>query len=408
MVGLEKLRERAPFLDFLSVRAGEGRHSVHEYPAMFHYRLASWLISHLSKEGNRVYDPFCGSGVTLVEAIRQGREAVGTDINPLALLIADVRALNVEVEEVSRELEGLVRQWEFLKPDVPEVKNVDYWFKDYVIEELGKLRSFIKRVEDERLKKFFLVVFSKTVRSSSNNRKGEFKRFRLPEEKLKAFSPEPLSTFLETARDYAKALCAQPLKGRAKLYRLDVREKVPVGGVDLVITSPPYGDSRTTVAYGQFSSFSLEWMGELNPYGSAGLWLDREGLGGKKREIVEGLPSFYLYKALELIGQKDEKRAKEVFSFYYDLYKAAVNVCSALGESAKVCFVVGNRKVKGVELPTDLIVSEFFESLGLKTEKILVRRIGNKRMPSKNSPSNVKGQKSSTMVAESIVILSKE
>ena len=38
----------------------------------------------------------------------------------------------------------------------------------------------------------------------------------------------------------------------------------PIGGYRLVITSPPYGDSQTTVAYGQFSRLSSEWIGFPN------------------------------------------------------------------------------------------------------------------------------------------------
>lgn len=30
--------------------------------------------------------------------------------------------------------------------------------------------------------------------------------------------------------------------------------------IDLVITLPPYGDSKTTVAYGEFSKLSLQWI----------------------------------------------------------------------------------------------------------------------------------------------------
>ena len=30
---------------------------------------------------------------------------------------------------------------------------------------------------------------------------------------------------------------------------------------DCILTSPPYGDSKTTCAYGQFSTFTNEWLG---------------------------------------------------------------------------------------------------------------------------------------------------
>ena len=34
---------------------------------------------------------------------------------------------------------------------------------------------------------------------------------------------------------------------------------IKLASVDCIITSPPYGDSRTTVAYGQFSRLSAQW-----------------------------------------------------------------------------------------------------------------------------------------------------
>ena len=33
---------------------------------------------------------------------------------------------------------------------------------------------------------------------------------------------------------------------------------------DLVVTSPPYGDSGTTVAYGQYTSFGSEWVNGID------------------------------------------------------------------------------------------------------------------------------------------------
>ena len=46
--------------------------------------------------------------------------------------------------------------------------------------------------------------------------------------------------------------------------------------VDLVVTSPPYGDSHTTVAYGQFSRLSNEWLGHENA-----VHIDRNLMGGQ-------------------------------------------------------------------------------------------------------------------------------
>ena len=68
---------------------------------------------------------------------------------------------------------------------------------------------------------------------------------------------------------------------------------------------------------------------------------------------------------------------------------------------------VGNRTVKGFEIPMDQITASFLDSLGLRFEGIFVRDILNKVMPSKNSPTNKIGEKSKTMSNEYIVVFRK-
>lgn len=73
-----------------------------------------------------------------------------------------------------------------------------------------------------------------------------------------------------------------------------------------------------------------------------------------------------------------------------------------------LCFVVGNRTVKGIKIPTDDIMVELFKAQNdYKHHKTIMRNIPNKRMPKKNSPTNVKGVLESTMNTENIVILEK-
>lgn len=52
------------------------------HPAAFPRAIPSRLIRLLSYRGDTVLDPFCGSGTTIVEAWRWGREAIGFDLSP--------------------------------------------------------------------------------------------------------------------------------------------------------------------------------------------------------------------------------------------------------------------------------------------------------------------------------------
>jgi tRNA G10 N-methylase Trm11 len=171
--------------------------------------------------------------------------------------------------------------------------------------------------------------------------------------------------------------------------------------VDLVITSPPYGDSKTTVAYEQFSKLSIRWLGLDDSF-------KNYQLGAKEKSYKYALPLDELNEYIENIKRSDEKRAKDVYNFYADLYMAIENISKKVKLGKYVVIVVGNRRVKGVELPTDKICASFFSQFGFVHIITLVREISNKRMPSENSPSNIKGDKSRTMNYEYIVILQRK
>jgi 23S rRNA G2445 N2-methylase RlmL len=63
-------------------------HGFHTYPARLHPTTARRLVTGLSRAGDAVLDPFCGSGTVAVEARLAGRRAFGSDVNPLAVALA--------------------------------------------------------------------------------------------------------------------------------------------------------------------------------------------------------------------------------------------------------------------------------------------------------------------------------
>jgi SAM-dependent methyltransferase len=67
-------------------------HGFHSYAGRMHPSTARAAIAAWSRAGQRVLDPYCGSGTVLVEAMAGGRQAVGVDASPLAVLIARVRS----------------------------------------------------------------------------------------------------------------------------------------------------------------------------------------------------------------------------------------------------------------------------------------------------------------------------
>ena len=197
----------------------------------------------------------------------------------------------------------------------------------------------------------------------------------------------------------------EPQATASVILGTSMKTDLPDNSFDMLITSPPYGDSRTTVAYGQFSRTSLQWLDlDEMPAGEVPK-IDRKLLGGTLRDKeIRATASPTLNKYVREIEQKDEKRALEVIQFYDDLYVVLKECYRVMKPNSYQVWVTANRTVKQIQLPTDVIISELYASLGVKKLAEFTRNIPNKRMPSKNSPTNKKGKKNATMKQENIVL----
>ncbi len=414
-----KEKQRDSSWDFATADTKEFTHNLHSYPAMMIPQVARRLLRTYGKSASSVIDPFMGSGSVLVEGMLHEPTTTlyGVDINPLAVLIAKAKTTPLKPELLEKEFSRISFSMEY-KKDIDlgffNLQNIDYWFKQNVIQDLSRLKKSIDEIENEKLRNFFLVCFSETVRKVSNTRQGEFKLYRIEEEKLAAHSPDTISIFNQIFKRNIKGMHSfyssvkfLDKKNEVTIYKEDTRLKtsIPSDSCDILVTSPPYGDSRTTVAYGQFSRLSSQLLGY--PYDEIKR-VDQNGLGGKRDCTENGLPSIHLKKTLDKIASLDKLRALDVLSFYHDFDKCIDEINRIMKAGSHLCFVVGNRTVKGIKIPTDEIISELFASReNYEHITTSIRKIPNKRMPKINSPTNVKGATSSTMNEEYVVVLEK-
>ena len=72
------------------VMAGKGTaaYNAHSYPTKVPPEAIEPFLEHFTQPGDVVLDPFCGSGMTGVAALRRGRTAILNDLSPLAVHLA--------------------------------------------------------------------------------------------------------------------------------------------------------------------------------------------------------------------------------------------------------------------------------------------------------------------------------
>ncbi len=404
--------------DYRTANTKEYTHGIHPYPAMMIPQVARRLIQEYGNPGDFLFDPYCGTGTTLLEASLAGSESIGADLNPLARLIAKVKTTPIDINQLDPALDSFV---DFESDAVsssngqgetPDIPNVDYWFDDRVQRELTLIREYIDLIDDVPIADFFRIAFSLTTRKVSWTKNSEFKLVRIPPERMRDHNPDVfcvMGNILNRNRDAVLQLSdaldqAVPLPS---IYSFNSVAGIPRyvidhDSIDLIVTSPPYGDSRTTVAYGQFSRLSSQWLGYENANR-----VDNKLMGGSKDQGDVFFGYEALDSAIHKIANANPKRSREVASFFIDYRKSIMNVSSVMKRGGHACYVVGNRTVNGVEIPTAEATAAFFEMNGFTHVDTLLRNIPNKRMPSVNSPTNVPGRLGSTMKTEKIVICRK-
>ena len=149
-------------------------HGLHLYPARMIPQIASRLIKENSSEGQTVLDPFCGSGSVLAEALILSRNAIGIDINPLAIMLSRAKtspilpnSLALVFDQVLNNVERNItlNKENKYKPEVFYFKNIYHWFNRNVVNDLSIIKESMEKVEvnNDSIRNLLRVCFSATL-----------------------------------------------------------------------------------------------------------------------------------------------------------------------------------------------------------------------------------------------------
>lgn len=78
----------------------KGIYAMHKYWGKKPFNEISRFIEQYTEEGDTVLDSFCGSGITLIEALKANRKCIGIDLNPIAIKLAKVSLTVVDVNKL--------------------------------------------------------------------------------------------------------------------------------------------------------------------------------------------------------------------------------------------------------------------------------------------------------------------
>ena len=354
--------------DFWSFRRNSSRDFVHnyfQYPAMMVPQMQGVLISavqHIQPQLSHAIDPFVGSGTTMTEAMMRGMEFRGIDVNPLAVLLCRVKSQIFDYDLLRQQQESILFRINSDQNATIDVnfKNLTYWFREDVACALSCIRRAILAENDINVRRFFWVVLAETVRLCSNARTSNYKLYIRTQEEIRTRRIDPVATFskiadgnLKKLKHYTEFLRENNLLNNMSYNKAvnidlgDVREihqnvQDDTTRYDLLVTSPPYGDSKTTVTYGQHSYLPLQWiqLSDIDPtvnddYLKSTMEIDTRSLGGslagaleKSEYLLDMSASFR--SVLEQLKNDKADKSKRVAAFCFDLDQALNPILSLL------------------------------------------------------------------------------
>lgn len=398
-----------------------------QYPAMTVPELQRELIRAVQEvaPARRAYDPFLGAGTTLVEAMGQGLAFAGQDINPLAILVAQVKAGPFHDESFrAAVVESALRARSLTTNTAHEAEQrIGRWYTPSIAQALIRLQAAVRSISDKATRKFLWVALAETARRTSHASPTSFKLHRRVRAGIERTCA--ISMFEATGLRNAATLAEQReyLEERGFLsngrYTRTIRVRLGdtrkdgtacAGLSDLLLTSPPYGDNQSTVAYGQYSYLPLQWIdgADIDPGWDPSLLrttqeIDRQSLGGRPRTVTahdfparERSPA--LGGILDRLRLAPPDRAQRVAAFFRDLDDTIDPILSQLAAGSYMFWTLGNRTVGGQEVPMDQVVGEFLTERGCRAVTSFVRSIPIKRLASRNSMTQ-------TMRTETILVL---
>ncbi|HEY7207448.1 MAG TPA: DNA methyltransferase [Gaiellaceae bacterium] len=123
-------------------------HSLHPYLGKYIPQLVEVFLHRYFAPGDIVYDPFVGSGTTLVEANVFGADAIGCDISAFNALLSEVKTRRYSLGELELALRGALEdaRRRIGSTSLEPTPWLTTWFAPQALEELLAYREAVERM----------------------------------------------------------------------------------------------------------------------------------------------------------------------------------------------------------------------------------------------------------------------
>jgi len=285
-------------------------HRLHPYMGKFIPQLVEIFLRKFKPK--LVYDPFCGSGTTMVEANALGIDSIGTDISVFNVLLSKVKTDKYDIELLDREIHEILRRLSKYKREfsndekvnrlfTTKNKYLNEWYADQARKEL---LCYLRLIQDYTYQDLLKIILSRSARSARLVTHYDLDFPKKPQrEPYYCYKHRRICTPVQEAHKFLSRYSVDTLRrikefdrirtdASVKVIHGDSREVDLPRGIDMVFTSPPY---IGLIDYHDQHKYAYELLGlennEEKEIGPAKKGTSDEA----KKEYIEGINQVLLH-----------------------------------------------------------------------------------------------------------------
>ena len=324
--------------------------------------------------GSRVLDPMCGSGLVVRKACEAGHDAIGLDIDPLAVLMSSVwttplssdrlRERGKEIALQCCDLNGSEVSLPWLDEDHETKEFIDFWYADLQKEQLRRLASLLVRTRGPIGNALRLAMSKSIITKDGGASLARDTSHSRPHKVRESNDYDVIKGFLRSVGYLATSLENDPPNGRATVRLGDARRlrALSIGQVDAVITSPPYVNG---IDYLRGHKLALVWLGdrlaELREVRGRGIGTERALSESKVSDSIASI-------ACELgdIHELGPRMRHTMLRYSHDMNQVLLQTYSIIRPGGLAIFVVGNSNIRGVFVNNAKMISSCARRVGFR------------------------------------------
>jgi DNA modification methylase len=387
-------------------------HSLYFHPAKFIPQIVRYCLDNYCKDNGIILDPFAGSGTTALESSIKGHDSYMIDINPLLDYFYPIKMPEFSLEEWNKHLkEAKIFLKKILEKENAKTLDVNgelaYWYPkelyDYFLNVWSNYHN-LKKQENKitqkivilslfKLSKFYSLAEHSMPKLFISKRKRKFiEEFIKEKNKVEIIQKKAFRFVDDINKSVLSLLNEKKLIGKINYfsgidaYTFDFT-KIPK--VDCIITSPPYLQAQE---YIRTFKMEMRWSGisneQIKNYSSKEIpFRAAEGR-------IEG-------KYIDNIRSKLNKKSliKMFDSYFWFMIKSLEKASERLNKGGKVCVLMGNPKMEGIEVEIWKVLYEYFiKNLNYKPIKVFEDKIVSRKLFKGRKNLNPEGMKSEYLI----------